>query len=483
MSGRDPLGYYEVLGIHPSATAAEIKAAFRRKAMEYHPDRCTLPNATALFQKINTAFSVLGNPESRAEYDTEPVKAGPAQGAKQGSARRPPHDPVRCSVCDKVSAQPIYVIFYRVTSLVLATRRDGVQGIYCKKCAEKACFKATAHTWLLGWWGFPWGPIYTLSALFTNLVGGKRPATVNARVLAHQAQYFADIREFDLARAIANEALKLALKLPPNKDNEAAELRAFLDAFIAALPSTRTLLLPSRWDQIKRMTLAQLGAMVLLFGGLAYSINWNAQQEHEEAVASYNPTPAPDPQPVASEQNNSPQTAQNPPPSSTTCDLPAGAPPPPSGYVVDCPNNTRPSLSYERPAQAPNGNPWPAVAGYVSGYPKKYTNGYSTISIDNGQNGSDVFVKIVAEPAQGKAFPIRQLFIPAHGSFVAKNVRAGTYDVRYENLDTGDKEGTPSFTLTETPVSDGVEYSRYELTLYTVPDGNMQMHPLSDDEF
>ena len=117
------------------------------------------------------------------------------------------------------------------------------------------------------------------------------------------------------------------------------------------------------------------------------------------------------------------------------------------------------------------------------GYPKKFTDGYSTILIDNGQNGSDVFVKIVAEPAQGKAFPIRQIFIPAHGSFVAKNVRAGTYDLRYEDLDTGDKEGTPPFPLTETLVPGGVEYSKEELTLYPTPDGSMQMHPLSDDEF
>ena len=481
MSGRDPLGYYEVLGIHPSATAAEIKAAFRRRAMEYHPDRCALPNATALFQKINTAFSVLGNPESRAEYDTEPVAANPAKGATQG-ARRPSHEPVRCSVCNKVSAQPSYVIFYRVVGFLLATRRDGVQGIYCKKCAEKACFKATAYTWVLGWWGFPWGPIYTLSALFTNLVGGKRPATVNARILAHQAQYFADIREFDLARAIANEALKLALKLPPNKDNEATELRAFLDAFIAALPSTRSLQLPSRWDQIKRLALTQLGAMVVLFGGLAFAANWNAQQEHEEAVASYNPTPSPDSPQEVSEQNSGSQTLQSSPPPPATCDLPAGATPPP-GYASNCPGSTRASLFYVRPAQAPNGSPWPAEAGYVVGYPKKFTDGYSTILIDNGQNGSDVFVKIVAEPAQGKAFPIRQIFIPAHGSFVAKNVRAGTYDLRYEDLDTGDKEGTPPFPLTETLVPGGVEYSKEELTLYPTPDGSMQMHPLSDDEF
>jgi hypothetical protein len=482
MSGRDPLGYYDVLGILPNATAAEIKAAFRRKAMEYHPDRCKLPNATVLFQKINMAFSVLGSPVSRAEYDTEPVEAATASAAKRDSARRPSSKPVRCSVCDKVSAQPGYAIFYRVTSFLMATRQEAVQGVYCKKCAEKACLKATAHTWALGWWGFPWGPIYTLSALFTNLVGGKRPAAVNARVLAHQAQYFADIKEFDLARAIANEALKLALKLPPDKDNEAAELRAFLDAFIAALPGTRPLRLPSHWEQIKRPLLAQFAAMVVLFGG-ALLINWSAQREHEEALASYNPNPTPDPQPVAGEQRNNLQVPPSSSPASPACDLPPGTAPLPQGFVLDCHKSNRPTMSYVRSSRAPNGSPWPIAAGYVAGYPRKYMDGYSTISIDNSQNKSDVFVKIVAEPTEGKAFPIRQLYIPAHGSFVARSVRAGSYDVRYQNLDTGDKEGTSSFTLTETQEPGGVEYSRYELTLYTVANGNMQMHSLRDDEF
>jgi curved DNA-binding protein CbpA len=60
--------------VAPSATAAEIKAAFRRKAVEYHPDRCKLSNAAVLFQKVTQAFGVLGIAESRPRYDTSTVE-------------------------------------------------------------------------------------------------------------------------------------------------------------------------------------------------------------------------------------------------------------------------------------------------------------------------------------------------------------------------------------------------------------------------
>ena len=62
--------YYEVLGVQRTADAAEIKAAFRRQAMEHHPDRnggCE--NAAGRFKEINEAYSVLSDPNKRAAYD------------------------------------------------------------------------------------------------------------------------------------------------------------------------------------------------------------------------------------------------------------------------------------------------------------------------------------------------------------------------------------------------------------------------------
>jgi len=62
--------YYEVLGVQRGADAAEIKSAFRKQAMEHHPDRnggCE--DASGRFKEINEAYSVLSDANKRAAYD------------------------------------------------------------------------------------------------------------------------------------------------------------------------------------------------------------------------------------------------------------------------------------------------------------------------------------------------------------------------------------------------------------------------------
>ena len=61
--------YYEILGIPTSAGRDEIRAVYRRLAFIYHPDRNSDPQSQLLFQEIIEAFSVLSDPEKRAEYD------------------------------------------------------------------------------------------------------------------------------------------------------------------------------------------------------------------------------------------------------------------------------------------------------------------------------------------------------------------------------------------------------------------------------
>jgi curved DNA-binding protein len=63
--------YYETLGVSRSATDADIKKAYRRLAMKYHPDRNPghEKQATEQFKEINEAYGVLGDPEKRQQYD------------------------------------------------------------------------------------------------------------------------------------------------------------------------------------------------------------------------------------------------------------------------------------------------------------------------------------------------------------------------------------------------------------------------------
>ena len=63
--------YYQVLGVPRSASNEEIKKAYRKLAMQYHPDRNPGKEkwANEKFKEINEAFSVIGDPEKRARYD------------------------------------------------------------------------------------------------------------------------------------------------------------------------------------------------------------------------------------------------------------------------------------------------------------------------------------------------------------------------------------------------------------------------------
>ena len=67
MSKRD---YYEVLGVSKNASEAELKSAFRKLAMQCHPDRHPGDAAAeAKFKELNEAYDVLKDGEKRAAYD------------------------------------------------------------------------------------------------------------------------------------------------------------------------------------------------------------------------------------------------------------------------------------------------------------------------------------------------------------------------------------------------------------------------------
>lgn len=65
----DKSDYYELLGVSRSASADEIKRAYRKKALEFHPDRNKSSGAEEKFKAINEAYEILADPKKRQAFD------------------------------------------------------------------------------------------------------------------------------------------------------------------------------------------------------------------------------------------------------------------------------------------------------------------------------------------------------------------------------------------------------------------------------
>lgn len=269
---RDVHGYYSVLGLTPSATAEEIRRAFRQKAKDLHPDRNPSADAKTLFQRVNEAHRTLSNESSRARYDAlrtdmEDEDGAQSAGGPSSFTRRRPAammEPVVCT-CGTITAQPRFVYFWQVTGLLVRTRRTRLEGIFCRSCADRTAVQASMKTWALGWWAFPRGPIDSVEALFRNMMGGDMPAAENLQLLWRQANYFAQDGNATLARACLEQASRFA-RDPQDK--------ARLQTFYRQLGRTeKRQRLVDRWGPgITPAFLIQLAPLLLVIGLILFSL-------------------------------------------------------------------------------------------------------------------------------------------------------------------------------------------------------------------
>lgn len=93
---QESIGYYDILGVAPTASIEEIKAAYRARINAHHPDRDRSPHATAIAALLNDAWEVLRDVKRRARYDaqmrfsgTQPAYEAPvASPARRGQDER-----------------------------------------------------------------------------------------------------------------------------------------------------------------------------------------------------------------------------------------------------------------------------------------------------------------------------------------------------------------------------------------------------------
>ena len=157
-------------------------------------------------------------------------------------------------------------------------------------------------------------------------------------------------------------------------------------------------------------------------------------------------------------------------------------PPPGPKPYTSAPVAASSQPAYTHPATAPNGAPWPQRSDYVDGFPLLAKEGMSEVTVDNRQNDSDVFVKLVLLD-ETEAFPVRQFYIRARSQFTLNAVSSGSYDIRYRNLETGGLSRSEAFQVDEIRTERGVQYSTITMTLYKVQGGNFQTYDLAESEF
>ena len=131
---------------------------------------------------------------------------------------------------------------------------------------------------------------------------------------------------------------------------------------------------------------------------------------------------------------------------------------------------------------APNGESYPASAGYVAGYPQLNNNGSSILTIDNSRNTEAVFGKLYYLGGS-KLEAVRHFYIPGGGGLNLRDISPGKYDVRYKGLENGSISKSENILMEEYEDYDSVRFSEITMTLYKVSNGNMQTYSIPESEF
>ncbi|WP_369585840.1 J domain-containing protein [Kingella oralis] len=114
---------------------------------------------------------------------------------------------------------------------------------------------------------------------------------------------------------------------------------------------------------------------------------------------------------------------------------------------LPAPANEAAPSNYVRPSTAPNGEPFPNTSGYVKNYPyTRSTTKQLTIFVDNIRNTSDVFAELHQANAPQ---PLRTFFIEERSQLPLTALEAGSYTIRYVQLDTGETVTSETIALSD----------------------------------
>ena len=234
----DPKGYYKILNVSPSASDDEIKTAYRNLAKRLHPDLNPGVDTTAIFQKVNEAYSVLSDPIQRAKYSKR-VDSNQSQPNNSGHQKEYTNqkesvlEPYRCSACNCVSHKLRHVKYNQVISFIFASNTTTIWGVFCEPCAAARIRKASLITGAFGWMSVP-GLFHTAFALGRNLTGGRQENSINMEICARQALYYHQLGDKEKAISAAFDSIEFANSIfwSSEAKQRAEDLKPLLDSII-----------------------------------------------------------------------------------------------------------------------------------------------------------------------------------------------------------------------------------------------------------
>jgi len=510
---------YDLLGVPPNATPEQIRQAYVLRSKMLHPDRFNQTRqraewelANEMLKELNHAYGVLRDSASRAQYDrtipgTSTRQPPPQQPPPRHESQPPPQPTVKLGRLK--SGSGCFDSLPRTAQQRLIERASGTNKVqYAIKLAGVGWnyfwtilfigwfvflfYQASESRWdgdTFGWLIGITGVVALLQALNLNWIVRWHKSPLRCwflvtplyiikthldRVWYWPIWEVSDIKAThnykngvyqgtSLHMAFGSASEDLTISPQSAYDSMLSALRAFDQKFRSAKSQQDWMYFFEQDDfrefdpettppRPRRAPARTAGIFVLSFAlyGISFAI-----------AAAVNGDQAPRPK----------YTYTPNPPASASSYAPT---------IYRTPRPARPA--FVRPATAPNGQPWPAYAAYIPGNQVLAGGGLSSVTVDNTQNSSDVFLKLVSLNS-GQAYPVRLCYIPAYSQFKFPSVAAGRYDVRYRDLSSGGYSKTEEFTLTETKNYQGTEFSNLSLTLYKVSNGNMHTETIDESEF
>ena len=152
--------YYRILGVHPNASTAQIKRAYRDLVKQFHPDINQTASAGDRTRELNEAWAVLSDPESRMAHDLdcnlparrpEPPTAKPSS-TKARAGNSPAGPPVFCcEECGRSDSTVRASVNGRAYTLINFSQKPPSTRILCSRCREREPLGASAVNVFFGW--------------------------------------------------------------------------------------------------------------------------------------------------------------------------------------------------------------------------------------------------------------------------------------------------------------------------------------------